>query len=360
VNRTALLTLALVGTLSLAGCGKHQQARAAGEAAAPVQAQTETLSSTTVPVESESPGTVVSAHTVRVASRLSGFVDRVNVDLGDHVSRGQVLLTIDDRDVQAKVQQARSNVASAKAALADARFNYDRYRDLYKQGAASRQEYERIKRNFDTARAQLQAARAGLRAARAQRSYAQVHSPIAGVVTGRSVDPGDLAMPGKPLLTLQRPGNLQVHTNVRPGAFRALKQGGTVRVVAGSDSINARVIHIGPAASAGTETHPVKLALPPDTGLASGSFVQVMVPTGERHALLVPRTAVVHRAGIPGVFIVGKDGKAHLRLVRLGQVHGERVEIAAGLHAGERFVSAPGADVGNGTPIRSGGSANAQ
>lgn len=356
----ALWSLALAGMLSLAGCGGHTAHEAGQAEQAPVRAHATILRPTSVPVEVESPGTVTSARTVQVASRLTGYVDRLDVDLGDRVHQGQLLLTIDDRDVEARVQQARAGVAAAEATLADARFNYQRYRDLYHQGAASRQEFERIKRNYDTATAQLKAARAGLQAAEAQRAYARVRAPVSGVVTRRNVDAGDLAVPGKALVTLQQPGNLQVRTEVTRAAFRALKPGSRVWVVADGASIRARVIHLGPAATPATQTYPVKLALPADAELASGSFVRVLVAVGHRQALLVPRTAVLHRAGIPAVVTVGKDGRAHLRLVRLGETRHGRVEITAGLTAGTRFLAAPTQEIENGTPIESQGTADGQ
>lgn len=299
-----------------------------------------------------SPGTVIAAQSALIASRLTGYIDHMDVDIGDRVKKGQVLLTIDSRDVEAKVRQAHANIAAARATLQDASGNYRRYKVLVRQGAVSHQTYQRAKRDYMTAQAQLRAAEAGLKVALAERTYAQVRSPVNGVVTARDVDAGDLATPGKPLLTVQQSGAEQILTDVTARAYQALAVGREVRIRAQQRSLAAKVIHLGPAAAAQTETHPVKLALPASAGLSVGTFVRVLVPVGQRPALLVPASAVTRRLGIPAVFIVGTDGRAHLRLVRLGERRGTRVEITAGLHAGERVIVAPTARIDNGTPVQ--------
>lgn len=348
--------LALVAVTLLAGCGSGHSPGAGAVAEQPVHARTVIVQPSTQPVQAESPGTVIAASSAEIASRLTGYIDHVAVDLGDRVKRGQVLLTIDDQGVEAKVGQARANIASAKATLDDARSNYQRYRVLFHQNAVSRQTYERVKRNYETAQAQLKAAEANLKVAQDARPYAQVRAPMSGVITARKVDPGDLAAPGKPLLLLQESGGEQVETNVPPRTYRALALNDQVEVVGGGKRVTARVIHLGPAASPSTETHPVKLALPPNSGLSTGTFVRVLVTVGHRRALIIPRSAVIHRLGIPAVFIVGPKGRAHLRLVRLGQRYGKNVEVTAGLSAGKRLIVSPGSDIVNGTPVAAAGS----
>ncbi len=321
-------------------------------AATAVRARVVRVAPVKVTVYVQSPGTVIAARSAMIASRLTGYIDHINVDIGDRVKKGEVLLTIDSRDVEAKVRQAHANIAAAQATLADARSNYHRYRVLMRQGAVSHQTYQRAERDYKTAQAQLNAAEAGLKVALAERTYAQVRAPMAGVVTTRAVDAGDLATPGKPLLSVQASGAMQVMSHIPAQAYRALKVGSTVNIRASSGTtVRARAIHLGPAAAAGTETHPAKFALPANAGLNAGTFVQVLVPVGRRPALLVPASAITRRLGIPAVFVVDPQGRAQLRLVRVGNRRGSRVEITAGLQAGERVIASPNAQIDNGTPI---------
>lgn len=351
VAQRILALFVLLPVALLAGCGSSKSPDAITVGDQPVHARTVIVQPSAEPVQAESPGTVIASSSAEIASRLTGYIDHVAVDIGDRVKRGQVLLTIDDQGVEARVGQARANIASAEATLGNARSNYKRYRVLFHQGAVSRQTYERIKSNYETAQAQLKAAQASLKVAQDARPYAQVRAPMAGVITARNVDPGDLAAPGKPLLTLQESGRAQVETNVTPRAYEALALNDPVEVEAGRKRLTARVIHLGPAAAPSTETHPVKLLLPANAALSTGTFVRVLVTVGHRQTLVIPGGAVVHRLGIPAVFIVGPQSRAHLRLVRLGQHYGKQIEITAGLSAGERLVVSPDPGIENGTPL---------
>lgn len=343
------LVVTLCAALLLSACHAHRRGPAA--AAAAVAAPVTVLAPVATTVYEASPGTVVATNSARIASRLSGYVRALHVDVGDKVKAGELLLTIDNRDVEAQVAQARAAVSSARAAYADAEFNYTRYTNLYRQQAASRQEYEAVTRDYAAARAGVTAAAAGLARAEAQRAYAEVRAPFAGVVTARYVETGDLATPGAPLLEVQAPDRLEVRTQVSGAAYRALAPGAGVLVVAAGAHTEAAVLQLSPAADPATETHLLKAALPAAAGFGSGDFVRVLVAVGTRRALFVPAAAVVTRAGIPAVFVLDASNRAHLRMVRTGAARAGRIEILSGLSAGERIVAAPGDAVANGTPI---------
>ncbi len=350
-TRAAIWLLLATTALALTACGGPGK-KAAENGSAAVAAPTTVLAPNTTTVYSESPGNVVAAHIARIASRLSGYVRSLDVDVGDHVDAGQLLLTIDNRAVEAQVAQARAALSRARAAYADADFNYTRYSNLYKEQAVSRQQYESVKRNYTASQASVSAARAGLAQAESQRAYAQVRAPFAGVITARSVEQGDLATPGKPLLELQAPGSLEVHSQITNNAYAALTVGDKIQVRSGGAVLTATVIQLSPAADPATETHLLKASLPSGSKLEPGEFVRVLVAVSKRKALFVPASAIVKRVGIPAVFVVDKSDRAHLRMVRLGEKHNGRVEILSGLTAGERIVTQPGGAVANGTLIR--------
>ncbi len=334
----------------LSACGNSQSE--AGPASLPeVRVPTIVVSPVSTPVFEESPGTVVPAQTARIASRYTGYVHALDVDVGDTVKAGQRLLTIDNRDVEAQIAEARAALNRAQAAYADARFNFQRYSNLYREQAVSRQQYEAVKRNDATASAGVRAARAGLAKAEAQRAYTEVEAPFSGVITARYVEAGDLATPGEVLLQLQTRGKLEVHTQVTNKAYAMLSPGDAIRIVAGPVRTQARVYQLSPAADPTTETHLLKAILDPGSSLGAGDFVRVLVPVGTRGTLMVPDSAVVMRAGIPAVFIVDASDHAHLRMVRLGERRNGRVEILSGLTAKQRIIVAPGDSVENGTPI---------
>lgn len=350
---TSASVFAALAMVLLSACS-NSHSETGAPPAPEVTVPTTVLKATPVAVYAESPGTVVSAQAARIASRFTGYVHTLDVDVGDSVKAGQRLLTIDDRDVEAQIAQAQASLSRARAAYNDARFNFERYSNLYKSQAVSRQQYEGTKREYETAKAGVSAAKAALAQAEAQRAYTEVRAPFAGVITARYVEAGDLATPGRALLELQARGKLEVHTQVTNSAYAVLAPGDKVGVEAGSTRVQAQVYQLSPAADPTTETHLLKATLPPGSSMGVGDYVRVLVPVGTRDALLVPDSAVVMRAGIPAVFIVDASHHAHLRMVRLGERRDGRVEILSGLSSGERIITLPGDMVENGTPIAAG------
>ena len=350
MNRSFARLSILLLTLALGACGASHSGDSRTSAAG-IAASVSVLAPAQATVYESSPGNVVATDSARIASRLTGFVQALHADVGDTVKAGQLLLTVDNRDVEAQVAQARAALSQARATLADAKFNYDRYASLYRQNAVTRQQFESMKRNYAVAQAGVKAANAQLAQANAQRAYADVRAPFAGIVTARFVQQGDLATPGKPLVEIQSPGHLEVHTQISNTAYAALKVGDEVQVVGTGIHTTAHVLRLSPAADPSTETHLLKATLPAGTGLGPGDFVRVRVPVGTRKALFIPDSALVERAGIPAVFVVDKTNHIHLRMVRTGEQQHGRSEILSGLTAGERFVTHPTDALANGARI---------
>ena len=332
-THAGLLTGLMTGLL--VGCGGDQTTESA-EAVKTVQATVLEVNSAAVPQVHAMPGTVIAVDAAHVASRLMGQILAIDVVEGQTVKAGQRLFTVDPADVGAQAAQAN-------AALADAKANYERFANLYKDEAVSRQQYEKMKLAYDQARAAADSARNQLR-------YGVVTSPIAGVVTQKLANAGSLAVPGQPVVVVENPARLQVQTQVGEAVLGLIQPGATVPVeIEGRPgAIDARVAQVSPAADPVSRTFLVKLDVAGE-GLRSGQFGRVLFRTGERQAVLVPKAALIARAGIPGVFVVDAQGIAHFRMVRSGAEHDGQVEIQAGLNAGERVVvqGAEGLETGN-------------
>ncbi|MDP2432389.1 MAG: efflux RND transporter periplasmic adaptor subunit [Pseudomonadota bacterium] len=355
------LPLALLAASLLAGCGSHDEAGDKQPAARVMQAEVEVASLVKTPAHHPTPATLVAENQVRVASRLMGYIRSIDVVEGQQVRAGQKLFSVDPVDVQGQVEQTRAGVKQAEDALADARVEYQRFEALFKEDAVTRQQFEKMKLQHDMAQSRLAQARAGHNTAAGQLRYATVTSPIAGVVTQKLAHAGDLAAPGHPVLVVENPGRLQVETQVPESVLSALKPGAQVLVeVDGQEKpLLARVARISPAADPvsrtflvkldiGNPPHPQPLSRPREKGASSGAeapvlrsglFARVLFPQGEREALTVPAGALVNRAGITGVFVVGQDGIAQFRMVRAGESRDGRLEILSGLSDGERVVS---------------------
>lgn len=351
MNKLSPIVFALV--IGLAGCGgKHEQA--AGTAAQnTVQATVATLQPVEVDMLSAMPGTVVALESVQVASRLMGYIKNIAVVEGQSVKAGQRLFTIDPMDIEGGVAQARLGLDQAEKAMQDAKADYDRFNTLYKDEVVTRQQYEKMKLNYDIAASRAAQAKAGLQTAQGQFKYAVVSSPINGVVTQKLANEGDISAPGHPVLMVENQSRMQVQTSVPDGIYQGLRQGAPVRIeIDGLDqAVEGKVARLSPAADPMTHSHLVKIDVAA-ANLRSGSFARVLFPSGKQNVLRVPSGAVLNRAGIEGVFVVDAQGVAQYRMVRTGRIDGDQVEILSGLSAGDRVVTGNAGALNNGDRVQ--------
>ncbi len=297
-------------------------------------------------------GQIVAKDRVEISTRIMGKVKQVFVREGDSVKTGQILLSIDAEDIQAQVEAVQQQVAQAEQALRSATANYEavkktfeRYSALLKEGAITQQEFDQVKAQFEAAKAQVEQAKAGIRAAQSQRQavasnlkYASITSPVGGYVVQKMVDPGDLAVPGHPLLVVEAPPYLFE-------AFLPERFMGRVKVgqeyyvnVSGLESpLKGKVVEVSQSLDPATRTFRVKLKLEGGEGLRSGMYASMLIPE-KVDVLIVPESAIVRRFDFTGVWVVRPDNTLELRFVKLGERRGDKVEVLSGLKEGERIV----------------------
>lgn len=348
----ALTSFVLPLALLMGGCSSDEKAAVPTQVVRDVPASIETARLVEMPILAPTAGTVVPLEAVQLSSRVMGYIRALKVVEGQFVRQGEFLFEIDPVDVQGAVAQAEQGLLQAEAALKDAKADYERFEKLYKDEVINRQQFEKMKLNYDVAQSRVAQARAGLAQARGQFEYTRVTAPISGVVTRKFANEGDMAAPGHPVVALEDTSRLQVQTAVPETIFRQLKLGDAVLVeVEGQPQpLRASVARLSPAADPVARTYPVKLDIAAE-GVKSGSFARVLFTTGQRQALAVPAEAVVDRAGIRGVFVVDAEGRAQFRMVRTGSRVDGLVEIVAGLVAGERVVTEGVKQIQNGDRI---------
>jgi RND family efflux transporter MFP subunit len=346
------LVIALSLSLALTACSGDEKARTPQSQPRAIQAQISVIQASETTATTATTGSVVALESVQVASRLMGYIRDIAVVEGQAVKAGQRLFTIDPLDIEGAMEQARLGLRQAEDAMKDAKADFDRFENLYKDEVVSRQQYEKMKLNHDIAVSRAAQAKAGLGTAQGQMRYATVSAPISGVITRKLANEGDIAAPGHPVLLLENPAHLQVQTAVSESLYQGIKAGDTVLVeIDGSDKpVSAKVARLNPAADPMTHTYTVKLDIAAP-GLRSGAFARVLFPSGKRNLLTLPRTAVLDRAGITGVFVVDAQGIAQYRMVRLGQASGDQVEVLSGLNPGERVVTGNAQAVNNGDKV---------
>ena len=345
--------LALMLAFALGGCGEKDKQQQAATQAATVKAHVVVVQKAVLPIIATAPGGVIAEQQAQIASRLMGFIREMNVHEGQSVVAGQRLFTVDPTDIQGQVSQAKAGLAQAEAALADAKTDYARFGNLYKEEAIPKLQWDKVRLQYQVAQQQAAAARAGLDTAASQMRYATLTAPFAGIITQKMANVGDLAAPGRPVLMLENPSKLQVQTNVSSEILAQLKQGDSVSLQVGETgtAVTGKIARLVPAADPATHTYLVKIDLPQGSGLKSGMYVLAAFAIGQREGVRVPQSAVLDRAGITGVFVVDAQGVAHYRMVRVGEASGSQVEIQAGLAPGERIVTSATAELQSGDKI---------
>ena len=357
-RRAFALVAIAAALLALAACGgEPRTVSAAPEIVRGVQLAT--IQRSTISDWVEAVGTLQAAQTSQLASQVMGNIAEMRVKEGDRVTRGEVLAVLDDAQPRAAVERATAAEHAAQQEILAADSDYSlaqatlkRYQDLYAKKSVSPQEFDEVKAREQASAARDQLARAGLAQAQAALtqaqttlSYTRVRAPFDGVVTEKRADPGTLASPGMPLLTVEDQRRFRLEASVDEGDIHLIKPGQAVPVTLDSlpgAQFNGRVAQIVPAADPASRSFIVKVELPADSRLRSGLFGRAHIARGQRQAILVARSAVVERGQLQGVYVVGEDQVATLRYITLGQTAGEQVEALSGVQGGERVVAAPG------------------
>lgn len=280
-----------------------------------------------------------------VAAQITGRIVELNFDVGDYVKQGQVIARIDESVVGAQAAGSEAQVAQARALLENARANYERARQLFEQKFISQAALDKALADYRAAQAQASAALAGAGAAGATRRFATLVAPYSGVVSARHVELGEMALPGKPIMTGFDPKDLRVEVSVpeyKVPAVRALSRA-TVEIPAIRKWVKATQITILPAADVRTHTTRVRLNLPPDSReIYPGMFARAHFAVGRARKLLVPAQAVLRRSELTAVYVVDDRERLTLRQIRVGEPAGEgEVEVLAGLMPGEKVALDP-------------------
>ncbi len=369
-------------TLWLAGCSESPR-EVASSKTPPVAVSVVPVAEQQWPSIYEATGTVRARTSAVIAAKLLGYVRDVKVQAGDRVREGQLLVTLDARDldvnsrraeaaldeVRSSIPEADNAVAGAKASLDLAQTTFNRMQELWNKKSISNQEFDEASAKLKSAqaayemtrgrRAQLdaQAARVqqDIRSTEVARSYAEITAPFAGVVTAKSVDPGAMAVPGAPLLTIEREGAYRLEASVEESRVAVIRVGQSVSVMLdGLDrTLDARVSEIVPAVDVASRSYTVKIDLPSLPTLRSGAFGRASFSLGSRSPLTIPKGAVTVRGQLQSV-MVAENGIAHTRLITAGQQSKDQTEVLSGLSAGESviFPLPPGLSDGAAVEVR--------
>lgn len=284
----------------------------------------------------EAVGTLESKTRVDVSARVVGAITALHARLGDRVEPGAPLIELDSREFDARAQQTRSALQAAEASATEARTALARIQRLVERDAGTPQELESAEAAHARAQASVAAAKERLAEAEVAQGYTRIASPIAGVISARPVDPGDMAAPGLVLFTILDPYQLRVEAQVPERLIGTVVVGESYRVLVrdGASPLEAVVDEIVPAADPRSRTRLVRASLSECDGLHPGMFARLRLPEAQREVVLVP-AAAIRRVGQLESLLV-RDGERWVRRhVTTGADDQEEREVLSGLRGGE-------------------------
>jgi RND family efflux transporter MFP subunit len=366
--------------LVLASCGgKPEHKTVAAPEQAPVPVKTVTVASMEVEAFHEATGTLRSRSAAAISSRVMAYVREVRAQAGDRVGAGDLLVSLDARDLEtgqaqaeaglrearSALPEAASGIAAARAGMELAQTTMKRMRDLLDKKSISNQEFDEAQARLRVAEAQhemalakqsqleskIRQAEESVNNSKILRSYAEVRAPFAGLITERRVEPGALAAPGQPLLMLEKP-MYRFEASLEESRLPHVRVGQPVEVSldAGGQS-SGRVAEIVPAVDAASRSFLVKIDLPQSASMRSGMFGRARFPAGKRMQLRIPAEAIANQGQVQSVLAVDQE-TARVRLITTGMASNGGVEVLSGLAAGDRIVSPRTPGVGDGTRVR--------
>ena len=294
-------------------------------------------------------GVVEAVRQTVLAAQVAGAIVELRVKAGDAVKTGQVLARIDARAAEQSATASQAQVQAARASLDVAAKDFDRQKQLFQKRFISQAALDQSEAVYKASASQVAAQIAQAGAARSQSDFFILRAPYNGIVADVPVVLGDMAMPGRAILTMYDPSALRVtatipQTVVTPAS---IQQGASVELPGATGTRNAvkpTFVTVLPTADPDTHTLQIRLDLAAGTaGIVPGMFARVWLPVAAATdgRVFVPVGAIVRRAEMTGVYVVDTVGKPMLRQVRLGRTADDAIEVLSGIAVGERVATDP-------------------
>jgi multidrug efflux pump subunit AcrA (membrane-fusion protein) len=310
-----------------------------------------------------------------------GEITRITVQEGDRVKKGDLLLSIEDRQSMAQLRQAKAGLAEAqqsanaaqsalKSAEASARLaetTYNRYKSLMESSSVSQQEFDEVEARYqqaaaalaqaasmrDGAKERIQQATAAVAASESAWRDASIMAPYDATITAKLAETGDMASPGMPLLKLEETGALEVRVTLPETYIALIHVGGpvSVEIPSANKIVDGTITTVDPAGNASSRSFQIKATLPEVPGLRTGLFARVIIPVGTSGMVLIPSTAIVYQGQLTGVFALDKNNVARFRLIRTGRSFSDQMEVLSGLKNGDRLVVKPDHAISDGVKV---------
>jgi len=355
-NNKYIITAILSATILFASCGSDDK-KAVVDNSTAIAVQTKIVSE-----DNSSPfltvsGKIEAAKSANISTRMMGYVDKIYVGVGDKVTKGQLLMSVNNADVSAQLAQVNAGITEAEAAFTNAEKDFNRFTALFQENSASQKELDDITANYNMSKARLESARQMKNGVNAQMGYANIRAPFNGVVTNKFINAGDMANPGMSLMEVESPGTYQVLAMVPESEILTVKNDTEVivQIKALNKSIKGKVTEVSTSSKNTGGQYLVKVILDKtDAQILSGMYATVQFPIARKttsSAVMIPIDALVKKGQLSGIYTVSQSNTALLRWLRLGRTFGDQVEVLSGLSADEQYIVSAERKLCNGAKI---------
>ena len=354
-----IITTLLLSAFLFLSCGKDRKEITENTPAIPVKVSGNSVS--TNPSFVTASGKIEAENSANVSTRMMGYVTKVHVKVGQKVNAGQLLVSINNTDLQAKKAQVEASILQATAAFNNAKKDYERFTVLFNQQSASQKELDDMTSRYEMAKAGLEAAKQMRNEVVAQFGYSNITAPFSGEVTNTFVKEGDMANPGMQLVSIEGASHLQVTAMVSESDIANIQNGMAVKVLVKSinKTVAGKVTEVSSSAKNTGGQYLVKINLTQtDKAILSGMFVNVQFPLANKtlttvisDKVLVPESALVKQGQLTGIYTVGNGNTAILRWLRIGKTFDNQVEVLSGLSAEEPYIVSAEGKLFNGAKV---------
>jgi multidrug efflux pump subunit AcrA (membrane-fusion protein) len=395
-TKFGLIFAVVISVFYLANCEKREETT---KNAQPIVRNVATTKVTRSSMEDfyEATGTVKAKTRTEVSANIMGRIVSFPAAEGDTVSRGQILVEIDNRESKTQLQKAQAVMREAHAALIEidksvdaanagvrtaeankqlSAATFERFKELYGRRSATAQEFDEAQSKLKVATSEVERARANVHTIIARKQqinaridqakaeiagtkvsegYSRIVSPVSGIVVKKFAESGATAAPGVPLLAIEDSSQYRLEAAVEESRSKSIRIGNRVNVridALGQGEIFGTVAEILPTAEAASRSLTVKIDLPANPSLKTGLYGLARFPIAQREATTVPQTAIIQRGQLTGVFIVGQDGIAQFRIVTTGKTAEGVIEILSGVSEGDEVVTSDVNSISDGTKVR--------
>lgn len=356
-----IFTILSLSAILFISCGKDKKELTNTEA--PIAVKVSGISADNQSEFVTASGKIEAENSANVSTRMMGYVTKINVKVGQKVNAGQLLVSINNTDLQAKKAQVDASILQATAGYNNAKKDYERFVALFAQQSASQKELDDMTSRYEMAKASLEGAKQMRNEVMAQFNYSNITAPFSGVVTNTFVKEGDMANPGMPLVSIEGINQMQVTAMVSESDITAIQNGMKAKVLVKStnEEFSGTVTEVSSSAKNTGGQYLVKLNLSKvDKKVLAGMFVNVQFPilnktketSNSTDKVVVPVSALVHQGQLTGIYTIGNENTAILRWLRVGKTNGNQVEVLSGLNSNEQYIVSAEGKLYNGAKVK--------